>query len=103
MLHGTALTLILAGIALWAGVGYVLPWPRPKSILELLPYPRVSHGHACDALCSPFLCVQDGAERIWGHEKAVYTNTPGRMFRQWTCELGLTSRISATFKGSNIV
>ncbi|KAH9846772.1 cytochrome P450 [Lenzites betulinus] len=41
--------------------------------------------------------AQEGAESIWGHEKAVYMNAPGHMFRHWTLKLGLSYRIRAAF------
>lgn len=42
--------------------------------------------------------TQGGAESVWGHEKAVYMNAPGRMFRHWTLKLGLAYRIRAAFR-----
>ncbi|EIM81807.1 cytochrome P450 [Stereum hirsutum FP-91666 SS1] len=49
---------------------------RPYSAIRRLPSPAVS-------------------ELVWGHEKLVFSNPPGHLFRQWTRELGLTFRIRA--------
>ena len=41
--------------------------------------------------------VQAGAEFVWGHERQVFMNEPGRAYRKWKSELGLTYRIKAAF------
>ena len=41
--------------------------------------------------------MQAGAEFVWGHERQVFMNEPGRAYRKWKSELGLTYRIKAAF------
>ncbi|KAI0310104.1 cytochrome P450 [Amylostereum chailletii] len=40
---------------------------------------------------------------VWGHEKSVYDNEPGRTFRQWFKSLGLTFRIKAAFGAPDVL
>ncbi|KIK52522.1 hypothetical protein GYMLUDRAFT_88653 [Collybiopsis luxurians FD-317 M1] len=40
---------------------------------------------------------------IWGHEKEVFLNEPGKAFRRWTAALGPAYRIKAAFGASDIL
>ncbi|KAL4262830.1 cytochrome P450 family protein [Pleurotus pulmonarius] len=40
---------------------------------------------------------------LWGHEKEVFFNQPGVMFRQWFQQLGFTYRIKAAFWAPDIL
>ncbi|KAI0704555.1 cytochrome P450 [Earliella scabrosa] len=71
---------VLAFVCLWKVVG----WLRPKSVVESLPVPPSPHP-------------------IWGHEKEVYVNQPGRAFRKWTQDLGLTFRIKAALGARDVL
>ncbi|KAI0922392.1 hypothetical protein AcV7_005936 [Taiwanofungus camphoratus] len=72
--------IALAVVALWA-VSKLL---TPKSSVEKLPLPS-------------------GAEWVWGHEKTVFMNEPGRAFRNWVRECGLTFRIKAAFGARDVL
>lgn len=41
--------------------------------------------------------------RVWGHEKEVFFNEPGLMFRRWFKQLSLTFRIKAAFGAPDIL
>lgn len=41
--------------------------------------------------------MQDGAHFLWGHEKDVFMNEPGSLYRRWMQEIGLIFRIKAAF------
>lgn len=71
---------VLAGLALLARL---FPHFR-KSFLAELP-------------CPP------DASSIWGHEKSVFRQEPGRAFREWCRHLGLTYRIKAAFAAPDIL
>ncbi|KAI0704538.1 cytochrome P450 [Earliella scabrosa] len=55
-----------------------------KSSIRLLPMPRSSH-------------------LIWGHEKEVYARQPGKTYRKWAQELGLTYRIKAALGAPDVL
>ncbi|KAA1475626.1 cytochrome P450 [Dentipellis sp. KUC8613] len=77
---------LLATIALGLAV-VCLAWTllsRSKSTVSKLPKPP-------------------GASWIWGHEKTVFMNEPGRVFREWTGALGLTYRIKAAFRAPDVL
>ncbi|KAM5543798.1 hypothetical protein V8D89_002415 [Ganoderma adspersum] len=57
---------------------------RRKSVVESLPVPA-------------------GAELLWGHERQVFMNEPGRAYRKWKSELGLTYRIKAAFGANDVL
>ena len=83
----------------WACIALVLfaVWRRNRARyagVRALPTPvRIFHW---DIQCSTHLQVtQDGAETLWGHEKAIFTGTPGVAIRRWSQEIGLTFRIKA--------
>ncbi|KAM5543816.1 hypothetical protein V8D89_002433 [Ganoderma adspersum] len=57
---------------------------RRKSAVESLPAPA-------------------GAEFIWGHERQVFMDEPGRAYRKWKSELGLTYRIKAAFGAHDVL
>ncbi|KAI0746369.1 cytochrome P450 [Daedaleopsis nitida] len=43
------------------------------------------------------------AEYIWGHERSIYLDEPGRLFREWTRVLGLVYRIKAAFGANDVL
>lgn len=49
------------------------------------------------------LPVPLGAQWIWGHERTVFVREPGRAFRGWIREKGLTFRIKAAFRAPDVV
>lgn len=49
------------------------------------------------------LPVPPGASWIWGHEKTVFINEPGRAFRGWMETLGKTFRIKAAFGAPDVL
>ncbi|KAH9896523.1 cytochrome P450 [Cubamyces lactineus] len=49
------------------------------------------------------LPTPDGAETLWGHERAIFTGTPGVAIRRWSQEIGLTFRIKAALGAKDIL
>ncbi|KAK0460546.1 cytochrome P450 [Desarmillaria tabescens] len=74
------ISTLISGIAFVVLV--VLPWR--SSPLRLLPLPP-------------------GAATLWGHEKTIFMDEPGRVYRKWIKEIGLTFRIKAAFGAPDIL
>ncbi|KAK7060429.1 hypothetical protein VNI00_001194 [Paramarasmius palmivorus] len=70
----------------------ILQGLRARTI-RVLPIPSCAHSYT----------AKPGASWIWGHEKSVFINEPGRAFRQWTELLGKTFRIKAAFGAPDIL
>ncbi|KAL0563880.1 hypothetical protein V5O48_018182, partial [Marasmius crinis-equi] len=51
----------------------------------------------------PRLPLPGDMESIWGHERVVFTNEPGKAFRKWMGEVGSTFRIKAAFGAPEIL
>ncbi|KAF5388378.1 hypothetical protein D9615_000793 [Tricholomella constricta] len=45
----------------------------------------------------------DDSEWIWGHERTVFMNDPGRALRAWVSKLGLTFKIKAAFGAPDVL
>lgn len=77
---------IFVGVSLLIVVAYavVQALPTQQSHVQRLPLPR-------------------GAEYIWGHERKVFSQQPGRCYRTWTKELGLAYRIKAAFGAPDLL
>ena len=66
---------------------------KRKCAVELLPMPVSTRPHVP---CQHANRVhQPRPHPIWGHEREVYANQPGRAYRRWAQALGLTYRIKA--------